>query len=755
MFVAYMIMPSLGFTMNMIVMFGFIFALGIVVDDAIVVIENTHRTHRNEPNIVLAAKRAAGEVFLPILSGTLTTLAPFFPLAFWPGIVGKFMYYIPVTLILTLFASLFVAYVINPVFAISFMKHEYDVLDRKTARKKMIKTALIFAGISVFLYLVFFASKAEFAFGLANVSAFVSLVILFYHLILKPYIRYWQEKAWPSMIRFYEGRLRYFLRGSNSLWLLLGTIGLFFLTFILLGITKPKVLFFPENEPNNIYVMIRMPVGTDQRVTDSVTMNVEKRIVKILGENNPDVESIISNVALGAGDQIEFSSSLSSEKGKVTVNFVEYKYRIGPHTSEYLNKIRDEVKDLPGVEVFVEKNRMGPPTGKPINIEITGENLQELIEDAEGFHKHLESLQIAGIDELKSDFKNTKPEIIIDIDRERANYMGISTGQIAMELRTAVLGKEISKFKQDEDEFPIQLRYSEDIRKNINNLIGLKLTFMDMATGQLKHVPLSSVASIRYVDNYGGINRKNLKRIITLSSEVTSGYTANEIVPQIKRIAANYPVHQGVQINLTGEQDDQREAMEFLSTAMLIAIGLIFFILITQFKSLNKTVIIISEVFFSIIGVILGVVIFKMSISIIMTGLGIVALGGIVVRNGILIVEFADTLRERGLRTREAIIEAGKTRITPVILTTSATILGLVPLAIGFNINFATLFTHLDPQIHVGGDSVNFWGPLAWSIIFGLSFATFLTLIFVPSMYLLAHEITIRFARRKSNRKNR
>lgn len=749
---AFMVMPALGFTMNMIVMFGLIFALGIVVDDAIVVIENIHRTHQKQPNIVIAAKQAAGEVFLPILSGTLTTLAPFFPLAFWPGIVGEFMFYIPVTLIITLFASLFVAYIINPVFAVSFMKHEFDAPDKKKARKRMVIEILISLGVAVIAYGIYAGTHSEAAFGIGNFFVFVAIMILFFHTLLKSYITWWQETAWPWFMKMYEKQLRFFVKGNNPWWLLITVIVLFILTFMATGIRNPKVLFFPDNMPNSIDVRVQMPVGTDQKVTDSVTKIVEQRVMKVLGKNNPDVESVITNIALGAGDEMDFSRSLSAEKGKVTVNFVEYKNRIGINTTEYLDKIRNEVKGIPGAEITTDKNRSGPPTGKPVNIEITGEKLEDLIADAAAFKNYLDSIQVPGVEELKSDFQENKPEIAIKIDRERANHEGISTVQIASEVRTAVLGKEVSKYKVDEDEYPIQLRYSIDTRENINNLINLKITYRDMNSGLLRQIPLSSVATIDYVDSYGGIKRQNLKRIITLSSGVLTGYTANEIVAQINELAKDFPLHEGVQIKLTGEQEDQAETSAFLGKAMLIAIGLIFFILITQFNSMSKTIIILSEVIFSVIGVLLGIVIFDMSISIIMTGLGIVALGGIVVRNGILIVEFIDTLKERGMKTREAIIQAGKTRITPVILTATATILGLVPLAIGFNLNFETLFTHLDPQIHIGGDNVMFWGPLSWTIIFGLSFATFLTLIFVPAMYIIAYEMKIRLKRRKSNK---
>jgi len=744
-FVAYLIFPWLGFTMNMIVMFGFIFALGIIVDDAIVVIENTHRIHRYTPDIVSAAKMAAGEVFVPILSGTLTTLAPFFPLAFWPGIVGKFMYYMPVTLILTLFASLFVAYIINPVFAVSFMKHEYDHTEKQVNRKRVLVSTAIMAALAVLFYI-------SGAFALGNLLIFALLLNLFYRLVLKNAISKFQGVLWPAIMHIYEKQLRFFLSGRIPYYLLVIVVGLFFLTFFLTGIVKPKVLFFPDNEPNSIMVYLKLPEGTDQQVTDSVTALVEKRIYAVIGNKNPAVESVITNVGFGASDQM-FDRSTSSNKGKITVNFVEHKYREGISTRKILDQIREKVKNIPGTQISVEKNKMGPPTGKPINIEITGENLDELVSTTYRFKNYIDSLGIQGIDQLKSDFENNKPEIIIDIDQVRANREGISHGQIGMELRTAIYGKEISKYKEDEDEYPIILRYTDTQRKNINNVINARITYRDMNSGQLRSIPISSVASIEYRDTYGGIKRKDLKRVITLASEVTSGYTANEVVANITKAAETFRSPKGITIELTGEQEDQEETMMFLTRAMMIAVGLIFFILITQFGSVSLSLIILSEVLFSIIGVLLGIIIFGMSISITMTGLGIVALGGIVVRNGILIVEFCETLKSRGYRTREAIVEAGKTRITPVLLTATATMLGLVPLAVGMNINFVTLFTELDPHLYFGGDNVAFWGPLSWTIIFGLSFATFLTLIFVPAMYLIDTQQKLGIRRRRSRKK--
>lgn len=744
-FVAYLIIPGLGYTMNMIVMFAFIFALGIVVDDAIVVIENTHRLHRTNPDINIAAKKAAGEVFLPILSGTLTTLAPFFPLAFWPGIVGQFMHYLPVTLIITLFASLFVAYVFNPVFAVSFMKHEYDEDYQKRSGWKTIKWMLV---IMIGFAAIFYLTKM---YGLANFLVFAVLMILLFHYVIKKMIDIFQNKIWPWFLRVYESQLRAILKGGRPVWILTGMIGLFFATIFLTGIVKPTVLFFPNNDPNNIYVYIKMPGGTDQLVTDSVTRIAEQRVYSVIGKNNPDVESVISNVTIGAEEQGFTTTGTPFNRGKVSINFVEHKYRTTElTTTEYLELLRKEVVNIPGAEISVDKNSMGPPTGKPINIEVTSENLEDLVLDAYAFRDYIDSLNIPGVEELKTDFEMNSPEIIVQIDRDRAQRLGISTGQIGLEIRTALYGKEISKLKQEEDEFPIMLRYAENVRENINSLVNLEITYRDMNSGMLRSIPLATVAKIDYTSSYAGIKRLDQKRIITIYSNVLSGYSANDIVPIIKQEAKRFAMHEGTAIKLTGEQEDQAETATFLLKAMIIALGVIFFILITQFGSVSKSLIILSEVIFSIIGVLLGVMLFHMDLVIMMTGLGVVALGGIVVRNGILIVEFIDAKKAKGIPTRRAIIEGGKTRMTPVILTAIATMLGLVPLAVGMNINFTTMFTELDPQIYFGGDNVAFWGPLAWSIIFGLSFATFLTLMFVPALYELDYTIKLKIARRKN-----
>jgi multidrug efflux pump subunit AcrB len=414
-----------------------------------------------------------------------------------------------------------------------------------------------------------------------------------------------------------------------------------------------------------------------------------------------------------------------------------------------MDSIRAAISDITGAEITVTKPAGGPPTGKPINIEVTSEDFQELLTTTDNLIRYLDSINIPGIEELKTDFDKKKPEVLIEVDRVRANREGISTGQIGMELRTAIFGVETSKYRDGEDQYPIQIRYKYDQRTNIDKLMNTKLTFMDMSTGRVRQVPLSAVAKVSYVNSYGGINRKNSKRIVTVSSNVLGGYNANEIVAEINKALPAFKKSDLVDIKITGEQEDQAETMGFLSKAMLLSLCLILFILITQFNSLSKPLIILSEVIFSVVGVLLGYLIFQMPFSIIMSGMGMVALAGIVVRNGILLVEFTDVLLEKGLETRQAIVQAGKTRITPVLLTATAAILGLIPLAIGFNIDFVGLFESFSPKIHFGGDNVAFFGPLSWTIIFGLSFATFLTLIFIPVMYYIMYAGKQRLARFK------
>jgi multidrug efflux pump subunit AcrB len=338
----------------------------------------------------------------------------------------------------------------------------------------------------------------------------------------------------------------------------------------------------------------------------------------------------------------------------------------------------------------------------------------------------------------------SKPEISIQIDRDRANREGVSTSQIGSEFRTAILGKEATKYRDGEDEIPVMIRLKEEQRENINAVENLNITFRDMNMGGvLRSVPMAALADIKYTNTFGGVRRQDLERIVTISSNITAEYQPKQtqVVNAVKAALTQIPPQEGVMIGFAGEDAEFIDAVSFLGRSLVISIFIILIILVTQFNSIGKTLIIMTEVVFSIIGVLLGMAIFNMDFSVIMMGVGIVALAGIVVRNGILLVEFTDKLRSEGQEIYESIIHAGRIRMTPVLLTATAAILGLLPLAVGFNIDFASLLATGDPVIYFGGDSVAFWGPLSWTIIFGLGFATFITLIILPVMYLLGWKI--------------
>jgi multidrug efflux pump len=736
-FIAFLVFPAIGFSLNMMTLFSFLLALGIVVDDAIVVIENTHRVFDNgKVPIRKAAKIAAGEVFIPVLTGTLVVLAPFIPLAFWPGIIGNFMMYLPITLIVALLASLLVAYIINPVFAADFMKpHDEEEAGAPKVNKGFKVTSVIFGSIAIVSYMV--------NFGLGNFILFIYLLYVLHHFFLKEVISSFQNSGWPRVQRRYKKILTWCLARYRPLWVVAGVLVLFVFAIVFTMIRKPPVVLFPNGDPNFIYAYVRMPIGTDQRVTDSITNIVEGRVIHAIGKDNVVVESVISNVAIGAGDNpFDAGTQATPHLGKVTVAFVKFSEREGQSTRAFMDEIREAVKGIKGAEITVNSEANGPPTGKPVNIEVAADDFELLVKTARSLHRFLLTEQVPGVEELKSDFQSDKPEIVINIDREKANREGISTGQIGQALSTAVYGYEISRFRDANDDYPIQLRIREEQRNDVNTLINIPITYRDMGMGGVvRQVPLSSIATVEYLNSFAGIKRIDLKRVITLSSNVLASHNENEVVAEIKERLESFPIPDGVTVDMTGAQQEQAETGAFLIMAFGLAFALMFMILVTQFNSISKPVIILSEILFSIIGVLIGFSLFKMEISIIMTGVGIMALAGLVVRNGILLVEFTELLRSQGMPLYEAIIEAAKTRMTPVLLTTIAATIGLIPLAVGLNIDFVTLFTEFNPHLYFGGDNVAFWGPLSWTMIFGLIFGTFLTLVLVPILYLLVDKL--------------
>lgn len=756
MFLAFIFLPSAevfvgsSVTLNFIVLFALLFGLGIVVDDAIVVIENTHRIFSQGKGVISsedAAKYAAGEVFIPVLAGTLTTLAPFVPLLFWPGIIGKFMIYLPTMLIFTLTASLIVAYIMNPVFAVDFMSHTEDHTEPKSA---IFKKPLLWVTVILGASLDFLGYSQDLAgyrfFG--NLLLFFAALAIFNKYILHDAILGFQNRVLPAMMNSYEKLLRWALKGWRPVGLLTATFALLVFSFMFFGMRNVPVVLFPQGDPNNIFVYMRLPSGTDVKYTDSVTQQLENKVYGVLdmkdGKKNYLVESVIANIAVGASDPNSNDRSTRPELGRIQISFVPFEERHGKATRPYLDSIRAIIKGIPGAEISVAQESNGPPTQSPINIEVSGDNFETLTSTAVALKNYLDKKNIPGVEELKLDIDLSNPEISIQVDRERALTQGISTGQIGMEIRTALFGKEISKLKIGEDEYKIQLRNTEGQRKSLSDLLNMRITYRDFASGQIKQVPISSVVKVDLSSTYGSIKRKDQKRVITIFSNVlqSQGYTPAAVNEEIKSAIDDFKQKpQDVSIAQTGEGEQMAETMAFLQSALLIALGLILLILVLQFNSLSKTVIIMSEIVFSLIGVLLGYALTRSTAAVVMTGIGIIGLAGIVVKNGILVIEFADELRSRGMRTREAVIEAGKTRIVPVLLTALAAILALIPLAVGLNINFITLFTDWNPHIFFGGDNAVFWKPLSWTIIWGLMFAFFMTLLMVPTMYIIAERL--------------
>ena len=530
--------------------------------------------------------------------------------------------------------------------------------------------------------------------------------------------------------------------------------GVFILAIILLGISistgRTKSTFFPSGDPNFIYVYLKMPVGTNVKTTDSLTRVLEKKVNKVLEKENPGqpgsiVESIIANVANSANNPRDNNRSIQPNLGRIQVSFVEYEKRNGKHTKPYLDSVRAQMKGIPGASIEVAQEDGGPPTDPPVNIEISGDEFEDISKVATSLSNYLDTNQIYGIENLRMDVDLNSPEITVNVDRERAMIEGLSTGQIGMEIRTALFGKEVSKLKEGEDEYKIQLRYSDLMRNNISDLMNMRITFMDMTTMRVKSVPVSAVATVDYTNTSGAIARKNVKRTIQLQSNVLdptmAGKVNEELALKIADFKTKTRIPGNVTIKQTGQGEQEAETNTFLRNAFFMAMAIIFLILVLQFNSMSKPFIVLTEIFFSIIGVLLGYAFTGMTIATIMLLVGIIGLAGIVIKNGILLIEFTDELRGRGIKTRAAAIQAGKIRIIPVMLTAVATILGLLPLAVGFNINFISFFQTLNPHIFFGGDSVVFWGPLSWTIIFGLIFAFFLTLVMVPSMYIIAERL--------------
>lgn len=767
MFMSFMILNSMGITFNVMVLFSLVLALGMLVDNGIVVVENIYRLMDEKGMSAFdAAKYGVGEVAWPIIASTATTLAAFVPLAIWPGMMGEFMKYLPITLIIVLSSSLFVALVINPALTAVFMRvGEMKVNHR---RVNIVSSVLSVIGLLFIVFSMGMVSEEGVDHGvplrvLGNMMLVGGLLGFLNTYVLTPATENFQQVFLPKLERAYERFLSFALSKRRPWYFFFGTVMLFVISLVLMGVATPKVEFFPANEPQYLNVFIEKPIGTSIEETNRVAHDIEKRVIKVItgeefmatdpmdGEMRPFlVNSVIGQVGNGTSDPNQGPQlGNTPHKARITVSFVKFQERQGFSTNDVLNAIREDLRNYPDAEVVVTKNEDGPPQGPPINIEVTGEDYDEIMLTANRMKRFIEARRIAGIEELKLDVNKEKPEMPVTIDREKARRYGLSTYQVGDAIRTALFGREVSTFKDGEDDYPINIRFSEAYRNNPDALLNQKITFRDPATGRIKQVPISSVASIDKSNTFSAVKRIDLERVITIYSNVLEGYNANEIVASIKKELQAFDTPDNISWKFTGQQEEQQKEFSFLLTALMVAFFLIFLIITAQFNSISTPFIIGFSVFFSMIGVLLGLVIFQMDFVILMTMIGIISLAGVVVNNAIVLIDYTNLIRERkkeelGLG-REAklpfnevvasIVEGGKTRLRPVLLTAITTILGLLPLAIGLNIDFVGFMVDYDPKIYIGGDNNVFWKPMSWAIIYGLTFATFLTLIIVPVMY--------------------
>jgi len=765
MFMSFMILGALGYTLNTMILFGLIMGLGMLVDNGVVVVENVYRLMEQEGmSRKEAAKKGIGEIAIPIIISTATTVAAFVPLGMWPGIMGEFMIYFPITLSVVLGSSLFVAIFMNSMLVSQFM----EVGNKNLTRKHLIRISALLGGFGLFILLVGGPVR-----GLGTLMIVVAILFWIYKYFLKPWSTKFQKNSLVRLENWYEKRLKHALKGKNVYWYFGVTMILLVAAFMTFGASvgsqRTKVEFFPDNTPKEIYVYIEYPQGTDIEKTNLITKDIEERVYDLIddkqylkGLENLLVDTGVSQVGKGAENPFTEAGSAAEmpHRGKITLSMQEFKFREGLDTEKLRFRIQNALADVyPGVIISVEKDAAGPPAGYPVNIELIGQNYDTLISVAERMRIFINSKSIDGMEGLKVDVNKGSPGMEVIVDRQKAGQLGVSVGQVGQQLRRSIFGDKAGVYKKDGEDYDINVRFNENLRYNTSALFNQNMIFRDQASGKIKEIPISAVASRKNTSSFNAIKHIDGQRVVTVYSGLRPGGNANIIVDQIKQEMNNFKgMPEGVKIDYTGELEEQKKQSDFLGGAFLSGLGLIMLILVFQFGGISKPGIIMMAIFLSFIGVFGGLVATGWPFVIMMTMMGIIALAGIVVNNGVVLLDYTQILIDRKkvtlgvsddeLLTREeitdTIIKGGKARLRPVILTAITTVLGLIPLATGLNINFISLFGQFDPQIYVGGDNVIFWGPLAWTVIFGLIVATFLTLIIVPVLFNVIYRLKIR-----------
>ncbi|MEQ9404649.1 MAG: efflux RND transporter permease subunit [Cyclobacteriaceae bacterium] len=772
MFMSFMIINALGYTMNTMILFGLIMGLGMLVDNGIVVVENVFRLMDEEGLTRLqAAKKGIAEIAYPIMISTATTVAAFVPLGMWPGVMGEFMKYFPITLSIVLGSSLFVAIFMNSMLVSQFM----ETSEKELSSKTLWRLTFILSGIGILIMVLGGPLR-----GLGTLMIFTNILFWLYKYVIKKLALGFQRKFLVKVEDFYERRVTHAIRGRNVYWFFGVTFGMLILTFMIFGGSlasgRTKVEFFPDNTPNQIIVYIEYPEGTAIEKTNRITKEIENRVYNIIRSEmyevdgrNILVQSAVSQVGEGAGNPFTDggSSAEMPHRGKITASMREFKYRQGLDSEELRGKVQKALTGIyPGVSVSVEKDPVGPPAGYPINIELEGRDYDELILTAERMRNFINSRNIAGIEELKIDVNKDKPTMQVAVDRKKAGELGVAVGQVGNQLRRALFGEKAGVYKKGGEDYDINVRFIEDLRYNTSALFNQNITFRDQSSGKIKEIPVSAVASQRNTSGFSAIKHRDAKRVVTVYSGLRPGFTdPAAIVTQIEEAMESFTdLPRGVSIDYTGQIEEQNKQMAFLMGAFFAGLGLIALLLVFQFGGISKPIIIMIAIFLSLIGVFGGLMLTGWPFVIMMTMMGIISLAGIVVNNGVVLLDYTQILIDRrknelGLDETDFLekdevmrltIKSGKARLRPVILTAVTTVLGLIPLAIGLNIDFFSLFTNFDPNIYIGGDNVIFWGPLAWTVIFGLIVATFLTLIIVPVLFTIVYRIKYRLFADKS-----
>ena len=728
---SFILIKAFGMSMNMVVLFSLILALGNLVDVSIVVVENIYRYLEEGWDRVTAAKKATGEMAMPVIGSTLTNMVGFVPLIFWPGIVGEFMGYLPKTLIICLTAAAFTALIIVPTLCAMYMKLEHEPRAGlpPTARWTLI-------GIAAFALLVT-ALKNPLTAALLVATA-IGLWWL-YKVALKRLAHRFMTEWEPKILHVYEGSLRWAL--ARRAVVMGGTAAAFVVTVALFVNFNAGIEFFPEDiPPKQIWVDVELPVGTHVEATDSIVRRLEQELQAVPGR--VDWESTVATVGSGgsAGDAMMTGAGPGGPgSGRVSLGFIDYQDREFDafQTLEWMQQ--NIGVDIAGATVTTEKMAEGPPTGAPISVEIRGPDPDELkrlsdrvvtvLRDAPVFPKLVA---------LESDLDEARAELSVFVDREKAALYDLSTSEVGRAIRGAIQGIEAAKYRTGEDEYDVVVRLAPEYRNQIESLGDL--TVMSEGT----QIPLSSVARWEVGEGYGTIRRKDQQRMATITSDVAEGLNNAVVLAEVQQTLAPFiekELPPGYVIVYAGENAEQAEAQSFLISAFLSAVMMIGMVLVAQFNSVIKPIIILSGVLLSIMGVLIGLMVFQMPFGVIMVGVGIISLAGVVVNNGIVLIDYTDILRERdGLGRHESLVQAGVTRWRPVILTALTTAIGLVPMAIGLNLDFITLYTELDPQIFFGGDQAAWWGSMSVTVLVGVLAATLLTLLLVPVMVSLADD---------------